>query len=232
MKKGSFFNSETPLFIIPKSYTKGKQDVTLNIETHDNHPQHEEIVETDCQEGPFDGIEEKRMNTPSKLSENHQGGHTKVVKCPGGDLDLSHYEFAPKDASHLTNVLNIELNKNLGPDDIEALIEEKEKVSKKKKMFRRPRKNSRLEKIISFLEDRRIKEDNELHQLEDLKMPKLRKFLNIIFVTFGLLFLFGVIVVIVFASFMLLFIITHLHIIIIIYFPFSETPPPPKPIPF
>ena len=201
MKKNSLSNFETHSFIIPKSYSKGKQGIVTSIDNEEMKFLDERKHENHYKEENLNLKEEKCTNESQYFSNNNQNSNRNLIKCPGGDLDLSHYEFTPKDASHLTNVLNMELNKNLNPDAIEALVEEKEKVSKKKRIFRRPRKNSRLENIISFLEDRRIKEDNELYQLEDLKMPKLRKFLNIIFVTFGILFLLGVIIVILYSTF-------------------------------
>ncbi|XP_018655188.1 hypothetical protein Smp_171470 [Schistosoma mansoni] len=47
---------------------------------------------------------------------------------------------------------------------------------KKRRRFRRPRKNSKLDRLIRFLEDKRVKDDGNGEELEDLQMPRLRKF--------------------------------------------------------
>ncbi|CAH8588699.1 unnamed protein product [Schistosoma turkestanicum] len=78
---------------------------------------------------------------------------------------------------------------------------EKGEKDKKRRRFRRPRKNSKLDKLIRFLEDKRVKDDGNSEELEDLQMPKLRKVLNIIFVTLGVCFLLAVIIVILYTTF-------------------------------
>ncbi|VDP44041.1 unnamed protein product [Schistosoma curassoni] len=72
---------------------------------------------------------------------------------------------------------------------------------KKRRRFRRPRKNSKLDRLIRFLEDKRVKDDGNGEELEDLQMPRLRKVLNIIFVTLGVCFLLAVIIVILYTTF-------------------------------
>ncbi|KAH8868513.1 hypothetical protein EWB00_002467 [Schistosoma japonicum] len=152
-----------------------------------------------------------------------------LFPSPTGTLDLSHYNFVPTQTLHTTssnkdtksrranggisnqatttnNRLNDALTdnnvNNNNADHIDSaqtvIIGEKEK---KRRRFRRPRKNSKLDRLIRFLEDKRVKDDGNGEELEDLQMPRLRKVLNIIFVTLGVCFLLAVIIVILYTTF-------------------------------
>ncbi|KAK4474817.1 hypothetical protein MN116_001934 [Schistosoma mekongi] len=152
-----------------------------------------------------------------------------LFPSPTGTLDLSHYNFVPiqtpnttssnKDTksrrqnggiSNQVTTTNNRLNDALIDNNVNnnnadlidsaqtVIIGEKEK---KRRRFRRPRKNSKLDRLIRFLEDKRVKDDGNGEELEDLQMPRLRKVLNIIFVTLGVCFLLAVIIVILYTTF-------------------------------
>lgn len=131
-------------------------------------------------------------------------------------LDLSMYNFAPSQAKSTTvrtssgksgngnfsagNTANVIENptETLNLVDGEVAVVPKEK---KRRRFRRPRRNSKLDKLIRLLEDKRVGDDDEnAEELEDLQMPRLRKVLNIIFVTLGVCFLLAVIIVIMYTT--------------------------------
>ena len=80
------------------------------------------------------------------------------------------------------------------------LGEEASAPKRKRRRFARPapRQNRTIDRIIRALEDKRIQDSS---QLQDLKMPRLRRVLNIIFVTLGVCFLLAVVVVIIYTEF-------------------------------
>ncbi|VDP97314.1 unnamed protein product [Trichobilharzia regenti] len=146
-----------------------------------------------------------------------------LYPSPTGTLDLSHYNFVPaqtnnKDSksnrpngglSSRTLVANNRLsntpdntdgNNNAEFVDSAQLNGGNGGKEKKRRRFRRPRKNSKLDRLIRFLEDKRVKDDGNGEELEDLQMPRLRKVLNIIFVTLGVSFLLAVIIVILYTT--------------------------------
>ncbi|CAH8643149.1 unnamed protein product [Heterobilharzia americana] len=148
-----------------------------------------------------------------------------LFPSPTGTLDLSHYNFVPtqtinnKDSkskrpngglSSQALVTNNRLNNTLDNNNNDVnngdLIDSSQtgggngEKEKKRRRFRRPRKNSKLDRLIRFLEDKRVKDDGNGEELEDLQMPKLRKVLNIIFVTLGVCFLLAVIIVILYTT--------------------------------
>lgn len=80
------------------------------------------------------------------------------------------------------------------------LTEEAPPPKRKRRRFTRPapRQNRTIDRIVRLLEDKRIQDSS---QLQDLKMPRLRRVLNIIFVALGVCFLLAVVVVIVYTEF-------------------------------
>ena len=126
-----------------------------------------------------------------------------LIHAPGGDLDLSLYKFTPKSqlvqpsSSQQTNV-----KESSTEQESKRPHQQTSMTDSKKKRFKRPRRSSLLEKFVAFLEDKRVMEDSEdAHQLEDIKMPRLRNVLNIIFITAGVGFLLAVVIVIVYTTF-------------------------------
>ena len=125
-----------------------------------------------------------------------------VIHGPGGALDLSLYNFRPNDQQVQPGSSHQTLADDGAVVSGVDLPEEQQQIPGKKKMFKGPRRNSLLERIIEVLQDRRILEDSEdAHQLEDMKMPRLRKVLNIIFITAGVGFLLAVVIVILYTTF-------------------------------
>ncbi|KAM7542113.1 hypothetical protein Aperf_G00000012634 [Anoplocephala perfoliata] len=126
-----------------------------------------------------------------------------MIQGPGGVLDLSLYNYQPSpQRSQVTSSQNA----------ISEVIEEgsiapsqhqpPSTPNMKKKRFKGPRRSSWLERFIALLEDKRVMEDGEdAHQLEDIKMPRLRNVLNIIFITAGVCFLLAVVIVILYTTF-------------------------------
>ncbi|CDS37298.1 conserved hypothetical protein [Echinococcus multilocularis] len=133
-----------------------------------------------------------------------------LIHAPGGALDLSLYNYYPTPQRvHpclSQQVISDELEEGscgqpqkqqtpVAGDDADAR-------GAKMKRFKGPRRSNLLEKFIALLEDKRIMEDSEdAHQLEDLKMPRLRNVLNIIFITAGVCFLLAVVIVILYTTF-------------------------------
>ncbi|CAH8469450.1 unnamed protein product [Dicrocoelium dendriticum] len=133
-----------------------------------------------------------------------------LFASPSGMLNLSHYNYTPvqkaqlsksaeKSNGELANRGDTEVGSNVADMSLNTDVTAAEK-EKKRKRFRRPRKNSKLDRLIRFLEDKRIGDDDNEEELEDLQMPRLRKVLNIIFVTFGVCFLLAVITVILYTT--------------------------------
>uniref|UniRef100_A0A5K3F8W9 Uncharacterized protein n=1 Tax=Mesocestoides corti TaxID=53468 RepID=A0A5K3F8W9_MESCO len=119
-----------------------------------------------------------------------------LVHAPGGTLDLSLYNYQPIPTKGNESTAREE---NFGSveDELEA-----DQPPPKKKIFKGPRRSSILERFVALLEDRRIMESSEdARQLEDIKMPRLRNVLNIIFITSGVCFLLAVVVVILYTTF-------------------------------
>lgn len=135
-----------------------------------------------------------------------------LIHAPGGALDLSLYNYHPMPQrvhpSSSQQVISHEPEEE--PDGqpqkqqvpmVGAGVGAGARVTKMKK-FKGPRRSSVLERFIALLEDKRIMEDSEdAHQLEDIKMPRLRNVLNIIFITAGVCFLLAVVIVILYTTF-------------------------------
>ncbi|VDL59851.1 unnamed protein product [Hymenolepis diminuta] len=125
--------------------------------------------------------------------------HSMLIRGPGGALDLTLYNYHPTQGNSTRNSVS-----DSAEDDsiIPNQRQNPSNSSTKKKRFKGPRRNSLLERFIAVLEDKRIMEDSEdAHQLEDIKMPRLRKVLNIIFITAGVCFLLAVVIVILYTTF-------------------------------
>ncbi|KAL5969815.1 Syntenin-1 [Taenia solium] len=158
-------------------------------------------------------VKENRTPEFNTLSPN-----SVLIHAPGGALDLSLYNYHPMrqevHSSSSQQVISAELEEEPGGQP------QKQQVpvvsvgtggggggggsarATKMKRFKRPRKSSVLERFIALLEDKRIMEDSEdAHQLEDIKMPRLRNVLNIIFITAGVCFLLAVVIVILYTTF-------------------------------
>ncbi|KAL5107222.1 hypothetical protein TcWFU_000187 [Taenia crassiceps] len=139
-----------------------------------------------------------------------------LIHSPGGALDLSLYDYCPTPQqvhpSSSQQVISDELEEEpsgqLQKQQVPAAsagsgagVGADPRVRKMKR-FKGPRRSSVLERFIALLEDRRIMEDSEnAHQLEDIKMPRLRNVLNIIFITAGVCFLLAVVIVILYTTF-------------------------------
>ncbi|VDP71489.1 unnamed protein product [Echinostoma caproni] len=153
----------------------------------------------------------------AKPGESQQSAY--LLASPSGVLDLSLYNFVPAQNKNNTTTTKAANGKSgngqmngtntngLGEDNAETLdLVDGGEVSvvpkeKKRRRFRRPRRNSKLDKLIRLLEDKRVGDDDEnAEELEDLQMPRLRKVLNIIFVTLGVCFLLAVIIVIMYTT--------------------------------
>lgn len=132
-----------------------------------------------------------------------------VIQAPGGALDLSLYNYEPAQAPEkqheqqrfLSNFESAE--KDVNEICKENVVDEQlmKEIQKKKRKFKGPRRNSKFEKIIALLEDKRVLDDADAYQLEDIKMPRLRNVLNIIFLTSGVCFLLAVVIVILYTAF-------------------------------
>ncbi|KAF8564672.1 hypothetical protein P879_05284 [Paragonimus westermani] len=134
-----------------------------------------------------------------------------LLASPSGVLDLSHYNYVPvankvtvKTAAkppngELTSQLQVG-EADLGAGGQSETQDSRIEKEKKRRRFRRPRRNSKLDRLIRFLEDKRVADDDNGGELEDLQMPRLRKVLNIIFVTLGVCFLLAVIIVILYTT--------------------------------
>ncbi|KAL3307690.1 hypothetical protein Ciccas_013791 [Cichlidogyrus casuarinus] len=114
-----------------------------------------------------------------------------------GTLDLSQYDYKPADmpAKSPGRPVQSTMPLNWDPNNPMQFMEN----SKKRRRFMRPRKNSKLEKLIAFLADKRV-DDNDGEKLEDLQLPAVRRALNIIFITTGIIIFLAVISVIVYTS--------------------------------
>uniref|UniRef100_A0A1I8GUC0 C2 domain-containing protein n=1 Tax=Macrostomum lignano TaxID=282301 RepID=A0A1I8GUC0_9PLAT len=69
----------------------------------------------------------------------------------------------------------------------------------RKKIIRQARKHPTVDRIITFLQDKQVDDDHQ-DLIQDLQLPLLRKILNVIFITLGVVFLLGVIVVIIYTN--------------------------------
>ncbi|THD24582.1 hypothetical protein D915_004731 [Fasciola hepatica] len=164
--------------------------------------------------GNKDSIANNVARLGSKQEESQQSSY--LLASPGGVLDLSMYNFVPahtksptpkgakgKSGNGTVAVTNTAIvgenpTETMNLVDSEVATVQKEK---KRRRFRRPRRNSKLDKLIRLLEDKRVGDDDEnAEELEDLQMPRLRKVLNIIFVTLGVCFLLAVIIVIMYTT--------------------------------
>ncbi|CAL8089876.1 unnamed protein product [Calicophoron daubneyi] len=133
-----------------------------------------------------------------------------LYASPSGVLDLSLYDFAPTEnksqpkapEKSTANEVPVQPYETDISGAITKVDDESAVVIKPKKhrRFRRPRRNSKLDKLIKFLEDKRVQDDANGDELADLQMPRLRKVLNIIFVTLGVCFLLAVITVILYTT--------------------------------
>ncbi|VDO04246.1 unnamed protein product [Rodentolepis nana] len=122
-----------------------------------------------------------------------------TIQGPGGALDLSLYNYHPHQGNSTQNPVSASTE-----DDVICSNQHQNppNSSTKKKRFKGPRKSSLLDRFILALEDKRIMEDGEdAHQLDDIKMPRLSKVLNIIFITAGVCFLLAVVIVILYTAF-------------------------------
>ncbi|VEL22904.1 unnamed protein product [Protopolystoma xenopodis] len=144
--------------------------------------------------------------------------HKLLVSAPGGALDLSQYDYKPQIAPPTitstqtgsadmatTGLMASEAAAGLrSPTQSRGLAEDtntdEECERKRLRRFMRPRRNSKLDRVIAFLEDKRVKDDADIHRLDDLQMPRLRRILNIIFVTLGVCFLLAVVIVIIYTT--------------------------------
>ncbi|KAH9280223.1 hypothetical protein ECG_06663 [Echinococcus granulosus] len=133
-----------------------------------------------------------------------------LIHAPVGALDLSLYNYHPTPQRvhpcSSQQVISDELEEGScgQPQKQQAPVAGDGAGSRgpKMKRFKGPRRSNLLEKFIALLEDKRIMEDSEdAHQLEDLKMPRLRNVLNIIFITAGVCFLLAVVIVILYTTF-------------------------------
>ena len=126
-----------------------------------------------------------------------------VVHAPGGALDLSLYNYSPT-SQRTQPSSSQQANPREALTIQEPVVQHQQSAmaDSKKKGFNGPGRNNFLQKCIAFLEDKRIMEDSEdAHQLEDIKMPRLRNVLNIIFITAGVGFLLAVVIVILYTTF-------------------------------
>ncbi|KAF5403530.1 hypothetical protein PHET_03029 [Paragonimus heterotremus] len=130
-------------------------------------------------------ISSKVGTEASKPGSSSQSGF--LLASPSGVLDLSHYNYvpvagkatvkaAPKppngDLTHQLQLDEATLAAG-GQGDTQDTRIEKEK---KRRRFRRPRRNSKLDRLIRFLEDKRVADEDNGGELEDLQMPRLRKY--------------------------------------------------------
>ncbi|VDM33443.1 unnamed protein product [Hydatigera taeniaeformis] len=134
--------------------------------------------------------------------------NTMLIHAPGGALDLSLYNCQQVNPSSSQKAILGDLDEGTSGQSQKVQVPV---VSTgggvcargtKVKRFKGPRRSSALERFIALLEDKRIMEDSaDAHQLEDIKMPRLRNVLNIIFITAGVCFLLAVVIVILYTTF-------------------------------
>ncbi|VDL93215.1 unnamed protein product [Schistocephalus solidus] len=189
---------ETPGFFIPASYNQTVVRPILSPTSMDIYPS-------------SNGTPSASTSTPRMLVPDSM-----VVQAPGGALDLSLYGYQPVHRSTTagsTTARRLEqglddLVVELDANGLEKNEQEQESTSGntagvtegKKRRFHAPRRNSKLERLIRLLEDKRIIDEADAYQLEDIKMPRLRNALNIIFITFGVCFLLAVVIVILYTT--------------------------------
>ncbi|KAF7232053.1 hypothetical protein EG68_08467 [Paragonimus skrjabini miyazakii] len=108
-----------------------------------------------------------------------------LLASPSGVLDLSHYNYVPVAGKVAVKTApkppNGDLTNQLQLDEADLGA-------------------GGQDRLIRFLEDKRVADDDNGGELEDLQMPRLRKVLNIIFVTLGVCFLLAVIIVILYTT--------------------------------
>ncbi|KER24311.1 hypothetical protein X801_01155 [Opisthorchis viverrini] len=211
-------DKKPPAFFIPASY-KGNQVVppisakaSLTVGIAESGQQLGNNVGLSSRVGTPLGTIGKVASTDSARSIPGKPG-SYLLASPSGVLDLSLYNYVPvteKSAGKHNGQSNshglanqdqpdgITHESKLTPTDgAETAVVEKEK---KRRRFRRPRRNSKLDRLIRILEDKRVGDDEDGEELEDLQLPRLRRVLNIIFVTLGVCFLLAVITVILYTT--------------------------------
>ncbi|KAL7059875.1 hypothetical protein AAHC03_013788 [Spirometra sp. Aus1] len=197
-KDGTVMGTRTPEFFIPASYSQTVVRPILPPTSIDNCPS--------SRGAPSTSTSTPRVLVPGSM----------VVQAPGGALDLSLYDYRPvihSTVSNSTSARRLEqelddLVVKLDVDGLEENEQEQESTSGttagategKKRRFHAPRRNSKLERLIRLLEDKRIIDEADAYQLEDIKMPRLRNALNIIFITSGVCFLLAVVIVILYTT--------------------------------
>ncbi|TGZ64908.1 hypothetical protein CRM22_006174 [Opisthorchis felineus] len=217
-KPNQVADKKPPAFFIPASY-KGNQVIppisaktSPTVGVAESAQQLGNNVGLSSRVGTPLGTIGKVASTDSTRSNPGKPG-SYLLASPSGVLDLSLYNYVPvtekstgkhngQSNSHGLATQDqpdgIAQESKLTPTDgAETVVVEKEK---KRRRFRRPRRNSKLDRLIRILEDKRVGDDEDGEELEDLQLPRLRKVLNIIFVTLGVCFLLAVITVILYTT--------------------------------